>query len=103
MKYHIPCLYEQGKVRKDQTVSDYHPLTKQEIADLLRVAQTADPSTANSIQFRLCQGIKGQECPRPISGRVAQRESEISSLYVANFQKGADPTLVNRFYDLMTK
>lgn len=61
----IPCAHEQG-VPNEVVVSDYHPLNKKEIEELLALAQVAnrydDWRLVNQIQCRLEQGVKGQLC-----------------------------------------
>ena len=99
-RYHIECTHEH-----DEQIPDYYPLTKEEIAELLSTAYQAhilkDSFTTSSIQVRLDQGIRGIMCPREIDGPVAKRESQLDSLFVKNVHRGADPELVQQFYQLM--
>ncbi len=65
----IPCPHESGAVA-DHTheAPDHHPLTRQEIAELLDEAKTSTNPLTSQIQVRLCQGIPGYVCPRVIEG-----------------------------------
>lgn len=103
MQYHIPCQHETGAVPDAQQVSDYHPLTREAIADLLIAAQEQrdDVQIVSSIQVRLCQGIVGFECPHLIEGPIAEAQYRISKLYMQWYEQGADPGLVEELYALM--
>jgi hypothetical protein len=99
---HFRCDHETKDLDVNIQVSDFHQLTKREIRNLLRHAQqTGNVRTRNSIQIRLTQGIIGYVCPRVITGRVAQRESQIARLYLDNMYFGPTNTLVNRLFSLM--
>lgn len=84
-KYAIPCPYPHN-----ETVPDYHPLTEEEILDLLNAARDANQlsdysesvTTISDIQVRLNQGIVGIICPRPIDGPLAWRLNAVDSLYM---------------------
>jgi hypothetical protein len=78
----IPCQHETGQVTDPhQTVPDYHPLTRDEIWQLLTLAAATSISLRGKIQVRLYQGITGMTCPRPIEGSVAKRQSAVDVLY----------------------
>jgi hypothetical protein len=80
-QYHIPCAHEQGQTASDKRVSDYHPLTVEQIEDLLRKAiahkEAQDARSENSVLHRLVQGIQGIECPYRDDGPVADKQSLI--------------------------
>ena len=100
----VPCPHESGAVaRSDQEAPDHHPLTKGEIAALLEEAKTSQNPLTAQIQERLCQGIPGYVCPRVDEGPVADKDAEISRLYVENFRKGSDPDLVDKLYEIMMR
>ncbi len=100
----IPSPHESGAV-VDYTkrALDHHPLTKDEIAALLNEAKTSEEPLTSEIQVRLSQGIQGYLSPRVISGSIFDKQNEIDVLYVANFRRGADPELVDRFYAIMIR
>ena len=83
-------------------VSAYHPLTKRMIRQLLHHAhQTGDSRVRNSIQIRLCQGVKGYMSPRETKGFVSDKEDLVSMLYLDNHYAVPTKSLVNKFYKLM--
>lgn len=81
MRYSVPCAHERGGGLFG-TVSDYHPLTFDELVELLAIAIVADVQTFSSIQVRLGQAIPGMICPHPIDGEVAKRSVVLDSLFV---------------------
>lgn len=99
------CKHERENISTGRTVSDYQPLSKDEIASLLLTASTADHRLANQIQIRLTQGIRGILCPRQIDGEVARRSAELESLYVETLENEPSElpksSMVERFYKLM--
>ncbi len=100
----ILCPHDSGAVTNPrQVVADHHPLTKKEIAALLEEARDSENPLTSKIQIRLCQGIPGLVCPRAIEGPVSDKENEINALYVENFQKGADPKIVDELYAIMMR
>ena len=100
----IPCPHESGDVEDySRQAPDYHPLNKEEIADLLNEAKTAKGILYSQIQIRLCQGIPGYVCPRIIDGPVADKESQINALYIEKSREGASPETVEQFYAIMTQ
>ena len=91
--YHIECLHDQGLAPRDETVADYHPLSTQEVIELLQAAiglkDHADRSPHGatqgiaSIQVRLTQGIPGMTCPRPYDDSVVcEKMNALDSAYV---------------------
>jgi hypothetical protein len=94
---HVKCSHKSGT-----TVSDFYPLTKRDIKNLLRRAQqTGDYRMRNSIQIRLEQGVKGLVCPRVISGPVAQKEIEVAQLFLNHEYKTPTNVLVKKLYRTM--
>jgi hypothetical protein len=80
-RYDIPCAHEQGQAASDQRVPVYHPLTVEQIEDLLRKAiahkEAQDARSENSVLYRLAQGIQGIECPNRNDGSVADKQTLI--------------------------
>lgn len=101
----IACPHITGKVPIDKVVSDYYPLNKREIANLLDTAakNREDIQTVSEIQVRLDQGIEGMTCPRPITGKIAERLSELDRVFVKEYEKGSSPGTVDRLHRIMTK
>jgi hypothetical protein len=100
----IPCPHQSGAVADHyQEAPNHYPLTKEEIAELLKEAQTSKNPLTSQIQIRLCQGIPGYVCPKAIDGPVSDKENEISELYVENYRKGADPELVEKIYTILMR
>lgn len=89
----------------EATISDYYPLTKQEIAEMLQRAQEAwqcrDGRTLFSIQRRLEQGIVGQQCPMPDEGPVDKATCDLDNLFVSRKGHYADLELVDALYAIM--
>jgi len=101
-KIHLECKHENENVNTTISVSNHHSLTKRDIYNLLRRAQqTGDYYVRNSIQIRLCQGIRGYVCPRVITGSVSQKEYEVSKLYLGSNYMVPTRTLVNKLYKIM--
>jgi hypothetical protein len=92
-QYHIDCLHDVGIAAEGEVVSDYSPLTTQEVISLLETAiglmDHASFDTQRSmgdimsIQVRLIQAISGMQCPRPIHGPVAERMDALDHAFVA--------------------
>lgn len=86
-RYHIQCNHQHTG-----DVVDYHPLTTQEVIDLLETARAtavhidSNPDKATqtiaSIQIRLGQGIPGATCPAQIDGPVAEKQNALDHAYV---------------------
>jgi len=99
-RVHVPCLHETDGENVLTLVPDHHSLTKKQIHLLLRKAkQTGDYRVRNSIQIRLCQGIKGYTCP--LSGETMNKENAVSQLFLDNMKKAPTSLLVSQFFNLM--
>ncbi len=95
--------YEHIDANSKVKISNYHPLSKRDIRNLLRQAkQTGSRIVRNSIQMRLCQGIKGCVYPARMTGEVAKKEAQISELYLKNKYNSPTNTLVNMLYKIMS-
>lgn len=81
-QYAIPCLHQSIGVASTTRVSDHHPLTTDEIRELLTIARTADYTVHPDIQKRLVQGIPGITCPQATSGPVHKKDARLSEIYV---------------------
>lgn len=53
-----------------------------ETAKIVRANPTNCGYEVSDIQVRLCQGIRGMVCPRPINGEVARMDNKISKIFV---------------------
>src|SRR4051812_31111443 len=99
----VPCLHEVNpSLPPDYTVADHHPLTREEVIDLLRMAKDSPNPLASEIQCRLVQAVPGQVCPHQIDGPVARRTVQLHKLYVEHFRRGADPCLVDTIMELLS-
>jgi hypothetical protein len=97
----IPCKHETGEVPDTHTtVSDYYPLSRDEVVTLLEEAKSGG-RIVSEVQVRLNQGIKGMTCPRPIVGDVAERSNKLDQFYVDNYEYGAIPRVVDTIMDLL--
>lgn len=99
----IPCRHETDNIPKEQSVSDYHPLTKQQVFYLLSLAalNPHSPRFLSSIQVRLGQSIKGSQCPCEITGPISRRHTYLDRVFVAAIQDG---TIESRdVYELICK
>ncbi len=92
------------------TVSDYHPITKDEVRFLLAVASVAKftrgsgmcyAQTVSQIQVRLGQAIEGCTCPRSIEGPIAQQENRLDETYVRYLQSERELPFDDRTLDEM--
>lgn len=82
ISYHIRCDGKHKEVK-----DDFHPLTRHQVnVMLLDVAN--DIGCANSVQIRLCQGIKGAKCPHPLDKEYYDRQSAIVDPYLEWVRKG---------------
>ena len=101
----FPCPHESGKVEPGQKCSDYHPLTRDEIEELLEMALTDRcPQTRARVQVRLEQGIPGMTCPRPdLDSPLADATAELDRLYVELMrqERQLDPPLVDQLDKLL--
>lgn len=103
VSFQIPC--------PGMNCADYHPLTFEEVVDLLKqtqdYAKKDDWATVNSIHGRIDQGIKGMWCPKDIEGDVSDRQYAIGCIFVKDFDKrNASPErireLAQEIYSLMS-
>ena len=105
-KIEIPCRHETGEIADNSVVDDYHPLTWMEIAELLITAAKSriegDHTTVSVIQVRLVQGIIGMTCPRPVTGRIAEKMNRLEELYVERYIEGGIPEIVDELHSIMT-
>lgn len=102
----IPCLHETGEAKHNQVVSDYHPLSREEIKELLDLA-ARDPNNVRrvfEIHVRLIQGIRGMICPRPPyddPGLLARNICEVDILFTVRYSEGGTEKLVESFDKLL--
>ena len=93
------------RTEDDELEPDNHPLSKQEIAELIRTASQAyvmrDGVTENSVHVRLTQGIRGYICLSPDSSPLAEKEGQLDRMFVEGIRRGAGPDLVDQLYQLM--
>lgn len=94
-----PCKHLTGEVPDwTEKVEDYHPLSREEIAELLEAAaHTENTRHTAEIQDRLIQGIKGMTCPRRVDGPVAKRMFDLEWLFTSKRRLGATPDLLEKF------
>ena len=103
-KIKIACSHMTRKVGINETVSDYYPLTKEEISELLTTAANnkGDVSLISGVQVRLNQGIVGITCPRPITGKVAEKLNELDKIFIKEYKSGSSPDTVDKLHKIMT-
>ena len=91
-KIAIACPHEIDKAGIHEVVSDYHPLSKEEIAHLLKTAvkNKGNVMKVSEVQVRLDQGIVGITCPRPVTGKVAKKLNELDSLFIEKYKEGSN-------------
>jgi hypothetical protein len=83
-------------------VSDFHPLSEREIELLLkRAQQTGDWRVRNSIQIRLCQGIRKIQCPRDISNAAQRKNNAVSILYLEHGYRKPTRSLIKQLHAAM--
>ncbi len=123
---HDPLINRREAERPEtRTFPDYHPITEEQVAELLRNTQRIKgleresfqeesgseivvAATLSSILARLKQGIEGMTCPSPGSGPISRKSYELADFFVKNIQEkdlkgeGDDPKLVKRLYQLIT-
>lgn len=104
-KIKIECPHITRKLDIKETVNDYYPLTKTEISKLLATAANnqGNLSLISEVQVRLNQGITGITCPRPITGKVANKLKELDNIFVKEYERGPSHDLVDKLYKIMTK
>lgn len=70
------CGHITKKIPTSQIINDYHPLTKDQINELLRygiLCKNNNFKLFSILQCKLIQGIKGMVCPHPIVGIIAEK------------------------------
>jgi len=104
-KIKIACPHEMGEIKIGKVASDYHPLNKREIANLLDTAakHRGNVTAVSEVQVRLNQGIAGMTCPRPVTGKVADKLNELDNLFMKKYKEGSSPDTVDRLYQIMTR
>jgi hypothetical protein len=85
----VYCPFCSGETEEE--VSDYHPLTVQELVALLQEAVTIKAGMdenpyaigeISNIQVRLRQAIPGMVCPYPCFGSLAERIHKVNRAYI---------------------
>jgi hypothetical protein len=94
-----------GKIPTSETISDYYPLTKEEISKLLTTAANnkGNVKLVSEVQVRLDQGIVGITCPRQITGKVAEKLKELDNIFIEEYEKKVSPDTVDKLYKIMTR
>ncbi len=99
---HYPCRHKKDGLDGEIIVSDFHPLSKRQIHNLLcHARQTPLARIRNSILMRFWQGMIGAVCPYPISGERFEKQQAIRKLYEDSKYTGPSKTLVNSIYKIM--
>lgn len=97
----IPCPHRAGVVPGfSETASDYHPLTREDIAVLLKEVRLNGRECFRAVLVRLCQGIPGMVCPPPTSGPVAMRAERLRDLLAREGRKDPLPDVINRIVEI---
>lgn len=83
IRYEIPCEHETKNLPTSIIVSDYHPLDRESLLQLLRRASTvrSDPYRFSDIQCRVVQGLPGLTCPNQIHGSTAKKIVIIDTIF----------------------
>lgn len=83
IRYGIPCEHETKNLPTSVIVSDYHPLDRESLLQLLRRASTVrgDPYRFSDIQCRVVQGLPGLTCPNQIHGSTAKKIFIIDDIF----------------------
>ena len=104
-KIKIACPHMTGKIPTSETVSDYYPLNKEEISKLLTIAANnkGNVKLVSEVQVRLDQGIVGITCPRPITGKEAEKLKELDNIFIEEYEKKVSPDTVDKLYKIMTR
>ncbi len=99
----IPCRHANGEERDWlKPVSDYYPLSVDEVRALLEEAKgLTSAADLSDIQCRLVQGVVGAVCPHETTGEVASRSLMIDWLFVMRYQEGGTDELVNLMVQIM--
>jgi len=75
---------------------DYYPLSRLELSALVNLAFIADGRDSSKIQVRLIKAIPGHECPSPIEGPVARRETILNHTFVNGIRYGTPEVLTKK-------
>ena len=97
----IPCKHETDNIPVTTRLDDYHPLTKDEIRQLLILASTSRYNpTFSQIQCRLVQGIPGIKCPHELHS-VANRKMNMIDIDFQTVCTNNIDKLTDQFNKLM--
>ncbi len=102
----VLCQHDSG-IEKDhrKVVPDHHPLTRDEIAELLKMAKGLNIVTQNDefnkIQMRLNQGVMGMTCPPPTYGDVADKMFAMRRIFRKRFAEGPTVDMIDAFDSLL--
>lgn len=88
--YTIPCVHETQGLPITEKVADYHPLTVEELRELLTIARSAIHDVQVDICCRIEQAIPGMTCPSPMLGPVAELDAELLRVYT-DWSESSDP------------
>jgi hypothetical protein len=95
----IPCPHMDQKFHSTlELLPNFHPLTKEEIRELLEEAKGKEGQIIIQIFQRLVQGIKGMTCPQPLEGPLSEKVEKLSSIYLQSYKGGADEKKVEEIF-----
>lgn len=94
------CRHDKEGIDGEIIVSDYHPLSKRQIHNLLCHARQ-NPQARNSILLRFWQGMRGAVCPYPVSSERFEKQQAVRKLYEDSKYTGPSKTLINSIYAIM--
>lgn len=102
--FEIPCPHMADRsipVGKD--LPNYHPLSREEIVRLLDFARghMEDGIAIAAVEVRLCQGIPGMTCPRPMRDAVAEKSVELNRVFMDWYESGGASDIVEALGSLM--
>lgn len=100
----IPCEHLTKGVPISTVLSDYHPLTHDEVIELLALAHVGDWRVANSIQCRLSQAIPGAQCPEDIEGPVSEKTAKLNRIFATAYRHDqlTNPHVADMLFTLMS-
>lgn len=87
--------------------SNHHPLSRFDVAGLLREAAAISPDDESGstkiarIQQRLYQAIPEMSVIQPIVGPIADKKNQLGELFLQEYHRGDDPALVDEIYELL--
>lgn len=101
--FEIPCPHANSAVPSSIAAKDHHPLSTQEIAELLDFARDhkGNGCAVAKVQIRLCQGIPGMTCPRPERNEAARRLARLTEIFMNRYEEGGTPDLVKAIESAM--